>query len=159
MAIQFPNSPNNGDQHTEAGLTYTFDGEKWVTEGYSPAFVKKDGDTMTGALTVPDATVTGVIDNPGIARAWGYVNSTVKKGFNVNIGTISKPSLGHYEIKFITPMADANYAVLITPGQMEAQVPTSAMETARTRDGFTVFTQRTNTGAFIWQSFNFVVYA
>ena len=30
MAIDFPGTPTQGDTHTEAGITWEFDGSKWV---------------------------------------------------------------------------------------------------------------------------------
>jgi len=61
MAIQFPNSPSNGQTFTASNnIIYRWDGEKWTTIGSANAntdnnatFVEVAGDTMTGALNVP----------------------------------------------------------------------------------------------------------
>jgi hypothetical protein len=50
-AINFPAAPATGTTHTEAGITWTFDGTTWDTTGLG--YVGKGGDTMTGNLTVP----------------------------------------------------------------------------------------------------------
>ena len=58
MAI--PNNPAVGDKYTNdnTGVTYQWDGERWFvisTEAADNAatYVKKSGDTMTGALSLP----------------------------------------------------------------------------------------------------------
>jgi len=50
-AINFPAAPATGATHTEAGITWTFDGTVWDATGVG--YVSKAGDTMTGNLTVP----------------------------------------------------------------------------------------------------------
>lgn len=60
MAIEFPNSPFNGQTFTASNnIVYRWDNEKWVTVGSANAntdnnatFVKLSGDHMTGGLTV-----------------------------------------------------------------------------------------------------------
>ncbi len=49
MAINFPDSPNNGDQHTASGITWTWDGTTW----------KADGGTASYVLPTASATVLG----------------------------------------------------------------------------------------------------
>ena len=51
MAINFPNSPGNGSQHTASGITWTYDGTTW----------KADGVTGSYALPTASATVLGGI--------------------------------------------------------------------------------------------------
>ena len=36
MAINFPNSPSNGDTHTAAGQTFTYDGTVWNPQSGTP---------------------------------------------------------------------------------------------------------------------------
>ena len=50
-AINFPAGAASGATHTEAGITWTFDGTVWDATGVG--YVSKAGDTMTGNLTVP----------------------------------------------------------------------------------------------------------
>ena len=49
MAINFPDSPNNGDQHTASGITWTWDGTTW----------KADGITSSYTLPTASSTVLG----------------------------------------------------------------------------------------------------
>jgi len=52
-AINFPDSPTNGQTFVSGDVTYTYDGVKWTSKGANPGHVLKAGDTMTGNLTVP----------------------------------------------------------------------------------------------------------
>ena len=77
MALNFPNNPSTGQTHNAAnGVTYRYDGEKWITQGSYMAAVDPDaeyvnvsGDTMTGDLTV-DGTVQ-VAGDPNNGTAAG----------------------------------------------------------------------------------------
>ena len=51
MAINFPNQPGNGSQHTASGITWTYDGTTW----------KADGVTSSYTLPTASATVLGGI--------------------------------------------------------------------------------------------------
>jgi hypothetical protein len=51
-AINFPAAPATGATHTEAGITWTFDGTVWDSK-VADTFVNTTGDVMTGNLTVP----------------------------------------------------------------------------------------------------------
>ena len=46
MAINFPNTPGNGSQHTASGITWTYDGTTWKADG------------VTGSYTLPTASAT-----------------------------------------------------------------------------------------------------
>ena len=46
MAINFPNQPGNGSQHTASGITWTYDGTTWKADG------------VTGSYTLPTASAT-----------------------------------------------------------------------------------------------------
>ena len=83
MALNFPNSPSNGQRHDAAnGITYKYDGDKWVTLGSYIAntdpdaeYVSVSGDTMTGGLTVPSL-------NSG--QLAGFRNQLINGDFGVN---------------------------------------------------------------------------
>ena len=49
MAINFPNTPGNGSQHTASGITWTYDGTTW----------KADGITSSYTLPTASSTVLG----------------------------------------------------------------------------------------------------
>lgn len=52
--IDFPQNPTVGQTFVAAGVSWTWDGVKWVpTSGTGGAFVLKTGDTMTGNLGAP----------------------------------------------------------------------------------------------------------
>jgi hypothetical protein len=55
-AINFPDSPSNGDTHVVGGVTYTYDSTetKWKTTINSNAFLPLSGGTVSGTLTVND---------------------------------------------------------------------------------------------------------
>jgi len=46
MAINFPDSPNNGDTYTASGKTWTYNGASWV--GTSGGLSSTDADTLNG---------------------------------------------------------------------------------------------------------------
>jgi hypothetical protein len=50
--IDFPSSPIVGQQFTAAGVTWTWDGTKWLAAGTSPGFLPLIGGTLTGALSM-----------------------------------------------------------------------------------------------------------
>src|SRR6056300_686193 len=58
-AINFPDSPSNGDTHVVGGVTYTYDSTetKWKTTINSNAFLPLSGGTVSGTLTVNDDLV------------------------------------------------------------------------------------------------------
>ena len=39
MAINFPDSPSNGTQHTASGITWTYDGTTWKADGVTSSYV------------------------------------------------------------------------------------------------------------------------
>jgi len=55
-AINFPDSPSDGDTHVVGGVTYTYNNAetKWKTTINSNAFLPLTGGTVTGTLTVND---------------------------------------------------------------------------------------------------------
>ena len=130
MAINFPDSPTIGDTFTDAtsGITYTWDGTRWAgnvgVTPTSPTYVLTAGDTMTGALTVPDltvsndATVTGTLTNPAVPIAYGKVNFSGSAGSmsqnSSNISTTVGFSSNNFIINWATAQPDALYEVHVT---------------------------------------------
>ena len=110
MSLNFPASPSNGDQYTSAGIIYTWDGEKWVTGGFSPTYVKTTGDTMTGDLTVPNINVpgTGVIDAMQTPKAilhfQAFADQSTTITASYNIASVVFQAAGIYRITFTNPL-------------------------------------------------------
>src|SRR6056300_462829 len=59
-AINFPDSPSNGDTHVVGGITYTYDSTetKWKTTINSNAFLPLSGGTVSGNLTLGSNQLT-----------------------------------------------------------------------------------------------------
>ena len=81
MAINFPNSPQAGDPHSEAGIDWVYDGEKWVAQSEATFWARTNstlspstaGDNIstTGDLTA-GCTTTGSSGSSGEAQVVGY---------------------------------------------------------------------------------------
>ena len=74
-AINFPDSPSNGDTHVVGGVTYTYNSTetKWKTTINSNAFLPLTGGTLSGNLnmgtndlTVGDVTASGTASLSGL---------------------------------------------------------------------------------------------
>ncbi len=75
MAINFPNSPSNGAQHTASGITWTYDGTTWKADG------------ITSSYTLPTASSTllgGVKIGSGITINTGTISSTLQSVVDSN---------------------------------------------------------------------------
>jgi hypothetical protein len=70
--------------------------------------------------TIQDRNGGSAINVPGAAKAWVNFNGTgtvaIRSAFNVT--SITDGGTGAYTINFTTAMADANYAVLATGGDL-----------------------------------------
>ena len=67
MAINFPNTPSNGAQHTASGVTWTYDGTTW----------KADGITSSYSLPTASATVLGGVKvGTGLSISSGVLSSS-----------------------------------------------------------------------------------
>lgn len=60
MALNFPSSPNVGDQYTSGGVIWVWDGAKWTAGGISEAYLPLVGGTMTGPITLPGDPATAL---------------------------------------------------------------------------------------------------
>ena len=124
MSLNFPASPSNGDQYTSAGIIYTWDGEKWVTGGFSPTYVKTTGDTMTGKLATPstissDSGTTAVTkdyvdggDSPSSASA--YVNfdgTTLAIRQQLNVAAVTSLGTGQWKMTYTSALQNASYCL------------------------------------------------
>ena len=60
MALNFPSSPSNGDTHNASnGLTYSFDGVKWTSQGSYTAALDATSLANAGAAMISGAAFTG----------------------------------------------------------------------------------------------------
>jgi hypothetical protein len=50
--IDFPNNPTVGQQFTAAGVTWTWDGTKWTSNGLNTPYLPLSGGTLSGPLTL-----------------------------------------------------------------------------------------------------------
>ena len=89
MALDFPNSPTNGQTFTSGGSSWTYDGTKWVPTSQSTVWVNKAGDTMTGALNVlaptaaAHATTKSYVDGKWVQMTQAAYNALGVKDPNV----------------------------------------------------------------------------
>ena len=58
MAINFPNSPQAGDPHSEAGIDWVYDGEKWVAQSEA-TFWARAGSTLSPSTAGDNISTTG----------------------------------------------------------------------------------------------------
>jgi WD40 repeat protein len=120
MAINFPNNPSQGETYDDpvSSLRYSYDGEKWLTAGYSPTFVKTSGDTMTGDLTAPNITVPGTItatQAPAVLLNFGInMANTITINSSFNVASVEyNGALGQYKINYTTPISGTAVASLL----------------------------------------------
>lgn len=114
-------------------------GLTWTSDNSSNLAITLTSIVDNTGNTVPSTTLV-----QGSAKAWGSyafvgVGSvpTLRKAYNIS--SIVRNSTGNYTFTFITPLADANYAVSIT-GNQNATANSGAVGAviARTTTTFTV---------------------
>ena len=70
MAINFPNTPSNGDQHTSSGITWTYDGTTWKADGVTSSYVLPTASsTVLGGVKVG----SGLSINSGVLSTSGAI--------------------------------------------------------------------------------------
>ena len=68
MAINFPNNPSNGAQHTASGITWTYDGTTWKADGVTNSYVLPTASaTVLGGIKVG----SGLTINAGVLATTG----------------------------------------------------------------------------------------
>ena len=70
MAINFPNQPSNGAQHTASGITWTYDGTTWKADGITSSYaLPTASSTVLGGVKVGSGLSinSGVLSTSGIA--------------------------------------------------------------------------------------------
>lgn len=70
-------------------------------------------------------------------RAWGRVDSSGALSYGGNIASAVRNGVGNFSVVFTTAMANANYAVVVTPEL--AVITRSATIAAKSASGFTVY--------------------
>ena len=88
MAINFPNTPGNGSQHTASGITWTYDGTTW----------KADGVTSSYTLPTASSTVLGGIK--------------VGSGLSISSGVLSTSALALNDLSDVSTSGVTNGQVL-----------------------------------------------
>ncbi len=76
MAIDFPNSPSNGDIHTVSGKRWEWDGEKWTAYGASLAPDVLKVDVANNRVGINDTTPSYSLDVTGTARVTGAITAS-----------------------------------------------------------------------------------
>lgn len=122
----------------------TVDGNTGVSQVQDGSI--QTADIVNGAVTAPKLSggQTGTAPIYG-ARAWclfnGTLGGTIAPTAGGNITSITKNGTGDYTVTMSTPMLDANYNVLVTPGG------TTGVSQARLMDD--VFPRTTTTFRFM----------
>ncbi len=75
MAIDFPNSPSNGDIHTVSGKRWQWDGEKWQAYGASLAPDVLYVDQGNARVGINDTTPSYSLDVTGTAHVTGAITA------------------------------------------------------------------------------------
>ena len=110
--------------------------------------VLKAGDTMTGPLTVSnDLTVSGAINHPTVAIAYGTVSNrgVLSNSYNIkNVNLIGGGNPSGYDIYFDTPRLDSNYVVLATLATSRSDTNPAVLVTCNSRanNKFTITVRR-----------------
>ena len=76
MAIDFPNSPSNGDIYTVSGKRWQWDGEKWQAYGASLAPGVLYVDQGNARVGINDTTPSYSLDVTGTARVTGVITAS-----------------------------------------------------------------------------------
>ena len=76
MAIDFPDSPSNGDIHTVSGKRWQWDGEKWQAYGASLAPDVLYVDQGNARVGINDTTPSYSLDVTGTARVTGAITAS-----------------------------------------------------------------------------------
>ena len=84
MAVDFPSSPTPGQAYTQGGVTWTFDGVKWVAQGTGTGiYLPLAGGVMTGDITLkgdPTAALQPVTKQMLDARALAMNDNRIING-------------------------------------------------------------------------------
>ena len=102
MAINFPNQPGNGSQHTASGITWTYDGTTWKADGVTSSYTLPTASaTVLGGIKVG----SGLTINAGVLATTGGSQTLDQVLANGNTTTRDIDTTG--KIKFSN-----NYAAL-----------------------------------------------
>ena len=125
---QFPSNPNFNDRIVIGGITYTWDGAKWVVT---------KAPFNTGA--------TGATGAGYGVYAWARVDGLANVAVSNNISGVSRPTNGVYNYTFIDSfVGPANYTVVVTNNRDTGISPDDIDFTVRniTPTGFQVYAYR-----------------
>ena len=120
MAINFPNTPGNGSQHTASGITWTYDGTTW----------KADGVTSSYTLPTASSTVLGGIKvGSGLSINSGVLSTSGALALN-NLSDVSTSGVqNNYVLKYNgsswAPAVDSTYANSDVDTHLNQSNPTS----------------------------------
>ena len=121
-------------QITSAGVTFTDTTTLTSADGVPSALKLTTARTIngvsfdgTGNITIPATSISGA----NVAKAWVNFNGTTSPGTirsSFNVSSVTKNATGDYTITFTTPMAGANYSVVVSSNNNAASITASRAE-------------------------------
>jgi len=154
MAIDFPNSPSNGDIHTVSGKRWEWDGEKWTAYGASLAPDVLKVDVANNRVGINDTTpsysldVTGTTRVTGVITASGGVVGNVTGNASGSSGSTTGNAATATEATNITAVANNSTDETVYPTFVDGATGTQGIETD------TGFTYNPSTGLLTAAAFS-----
>jgi hypothetical protein len=162
MALDFPNSPTNGQVFTSGTKKWTWDGSYWNASNITPnATTTTDGSmSSTDKTRLDDASATnGIVKcngsgdfsaavagtdyltstslsgSPAAAKAWGQYNgATQSLNRDYKILSVTRNSIGNYTINFDTgTVVTTNYSIVLGHQGQSVTIDTKTTSSFRLR--------------------------
>jgi len=119
MAINFPNTPGNGSQHTASGITWTYDGTTWKADGVTSSYtLPTASSTVLGGVKVG----SGLSINSGVLSTSGIALNNLS---DVSTSGVQSGEILKYNGSSWAPAADSTYANSDVDTHLNQSNPTS----------------------------------